>query len=116
MVNDKYYEGYESEPQIRFESGASELIIWEGYIYTLMENMFDQGLKILADYYSSDDDSWEIIDLKEAITQFDLFDLNRLDSEKIAHISSFLPDIAKEIVKFLIKAQMQNQKVHISKD
>jgi hypothetical protein len=38
-----------------------------------MEDMFDQGLKILADYFSSEDnDNWEIRNLNDAIAQFSL--------------------------------------------
>ncbi len=117
MLYDKYYKGYEGETQIRFETGASQLVIWEGYIYTLMEDMFDQGLKILSDYYSSeDDDNWEIENLDNAIAQFRLFDLNKITKEELTSISATLPGVVKEIVSFLSKALFQNRKVYISKD
>ena len=117
MINDKYYKGYEGEPQIRFDSGTNELIVWEGYIYTLMEYMFDQNLKVLANYYSSDsNDNWEMKNLKNAITEFDLFDVNKIAKQEWRDIANDLSDVAKEIADFLKKAFTQNQKVYVAKD
>ena len=117
MINEKYYKEYAGEPAIKFEAGGDSLVIWEGYIYILMEDMYDQDLKILSDYYSSEDnDEWEINNLNSAITQFKLFDLDKVAKQDLTSVSKFLPDVVKEIINFLLKALEKKQKVSILKD
>ena len=116
MINSKLYDRYEGEDQVIFrDEKNNKLIMWEGHIYVLMERMFDQGYKILADFYSREDDNapWMIPDIKSAIAQFELINLENMKQD---NFTKSFPMVIKEIVEFLLGAQSTNQKVYMDRE
>lgn len=116
MINSKFYNDYEGEGQIIFNDEANnKLIVWEGYIYVLMEQMFEQGSNILSDFYSREDDDnpWEIININNAINQFKSFNLSKIKQDGF---SEYIPGLIREITLFLTNALQSNQKIYIITD
>ena len=116
MINSKLYDRYEGEDQVIFcDEQNNKQILWEGHIYVLMERMFDQGYKILADFYSREDDDapWMIPDIKSAIAQFEATNLEKMKQD---NFTKNFPMVIKEIVEFLLVAQNTNQKVHMDRE
>lgn len=92
MVNDKYYVGFEGEPEIQFICKKAKeddvIIIWEGYFDEIMRSMSpeEKGWTGLAYYYNMDlgwyeESSWIINDLYMALQQFNTINCEVLSSE-----------------------------------
>ena len=116
MINREFYNGYEGEGQVIFrDESKNELVIWEGYIYILMERMFDQEFKVLSEFFSRDDDinAWLISDLPNALAQFRAFDFQKMQQDNFA---KRLPQLVAEITRFLLNALNSDQRVYIEKD
>ncbi len=116
MVNDKFYRGYEGEGQVIFsDENKNKIVIWEGYLYVLMERMLDQGYKILADFYSrdNDDSAWLIPNINNALAQFQSFDYQRIQQDGFTEC---FPELITTITRFLWRALNSQQKVYLDKD
>lgn len=94
LVDKKYYDGFEGEPEIRFTCKKGNdieiFIIWEGYFDQIMRLMLpnEQGWTGLAYYYNMyigwyQDCPWVIEDLQIALKQFESIDKMKLCNEAI---------------------------------
>ena len=70
-----------------------------GFIYVLMERMFDQYLKFFAEFYNCKEDTspWLISDIRQAIYQLESFNLDRIEKNSI---SLNFPYATKEVKDF----------------
>lgn len=105
-VNNKYYVGFEGEPEIQFickkACNTYTIIIWEGYFDEIMEKIVpeEKGWTGLAYYYNMDlgwnkDSPWVIEDLQLTIKQL----------STIKH--EILRDETSEILKMLCNMIME---------
>lgn len=93
VVNTKFYDGYEGEPDIQFiykkETDIEILTIWEGYFDQIMRLVLpdENGWSGLAYHYNmytgwyEDDRPWVIEDLPKALSQFESVDKTKLCDE-----------------------------------
>ncbi|MCF7618519.1 hypothetical protein [Bacillus sonorensis] len=110
MINTKFYDGFEGEPELILSDGENKLIIWNGYFETILDSLLDKNIEkegIIKEYFNHegwyDDSPWVIQDLDLTIDQMKSFDINTLDvSEDMKNV---LPDIVKEIIQFLENAK-----------
>lgn len=79
-VNNKYYSGFEGEPEIQIickkRTGTFKWIIWEGYFDEIMKNVIpeENGWTGLSYYYNlcvgwDEEKPWKIDDLKLTLNQ-----------------------------------------------
>lgn len=93
LVDDKFYIGYEGEPEIQFieelEDGTKRIFsVWDGYFNDIME-LFQpaaHGWEGVALYYHLDSGwydeiPWKIPDTKSTLDQFLGLDINKLKYE-----------------------------------
>lgn len=110
LINTKFYDGFEGEPELILSDGENKLIIWNGYFETILDSLLDKNIEkegIIKEYFNHegwyDDSPWVIQDLDLTIDQMKSFDINTLDvSEDMKNV---LPDIVKEIIQFLENAK-----------
>lgn len=92
LINKKYYDGFEGEPEIQFinkRGNDSEiLVMWEGYFDQIMRLMSpdESGWTGLAYCYNMylgwyEESPWAIEDLQMALKQFESIDSQELCSE-----------------------------------
>lgn len=119
MVNDKYYVGFEGEPEIQFICKKAKeddvIIIWEGYFDEIMRSMTpeEKGWTGLAYYYNMDlgwyeESPWIINDLYMALQQFNMINCEVLSSEAC--------EILKLICNMLKEALDNNLNILISRE
>lgn len=108
LINKKYYNGFEGEPEIQFiyrRGNDNEIIImWEGYFDQIMRLMLldEQGWTGLAYYYNMytgwyEESPWAIEDLHMALKQFESIDDRKLCNEA-AEILILIRNILKEAI------------------
>ncbi|MEC1560399.1 hypothetical protein [Bacillus haynesii] len=110
MINTKFYDGFEGEPELVLTDGENKLIIWYGYFETVLDSLLDNNLEkrgIIKDYFNHegwhDDSPWVIQDLRLTIAQMKSFDINTLDVSE--DMKSVLADLINEIIHFLENAK-----------
>lgn len=119
IINDKFYVGFEGEPEIRFILESKEitntLIIWEGFFDSIMQTIKpeDEGWSGLAYYYHMDtgwydEDHWEVNDLKKALMQFNSVDKSLLNEKSTQALD--------EICNLFTKAIANNEKIYMESD
>jgi hypothetical protein len=118
MINSNFYNGFEGEGQVIFSDEVkNELIVWEGYIYVLMERMFEQGYKILVDFYNhnyeDDENPWTIPDIPNAINQYKSFNVSYAEED---NFKNDFPKLIDEITRFLMNALASGKKVYMQRD
>ena len=89
----------------------------------LLDAMLDQNIAhrgMLENYCLQtgwyDEDPWELVDLKLAVTQFQQMDFKPMQQERRSELLSELPQVAEKIIAFLEEAMLKNQKVYMSYD
>ena len=108
LVNKKYYDGFEGEPEIQFiykKGNDTEIhIIWEGYFDQIMRLVLpdEQGWTGLAYCYNMytgwyEDSPWVIEDLQIALKQFESIDEMKLCDEAV-EILMLLCNILREAI------------------
>lgn len=93
IVDNKFYKGYEGEPEIQFieelEDGTKGIFsVWDGYFNDIME-LFQPGAhgwEGLALYYHLDSEwynesPWKIPDKKSTLNQFQVLEIKKLKYE-----------------------------------
>lgn len=45
MINTKFYDGFEGEPELVLTDGENKLIIWYGYFETVLDSLLDNNLE-----------------------------------------------------------------------
>lgn len=128
-INDKYYIGFEGEPEIQFiytlHNGKKSILkIWIGYFETIMDAMITEEKELtgLVYYYSMhegwyDESPWKIPNLNEAIEHFSKVKIENLEQEvqqTLEDVIKILPEIIKEIIIHLTKARDLQEIVYIS--
>lgn len=92
IVNNKYYTGFEGEPEIQLicknKEEIHKIIIWEGFFDEIMKAIVpeEHGWTGLAYYYNMnlgwyEEGPWIIDDLQMAIWQLNTLDCKSLSSE-----------------------------------
>lgn len=108
LVNKKYYDGFEGEPEIQFicrkGNDTEILIMWEGYFDQIMRLMIpnEQGWEGLAYCYNvctgwCEESPWIIEDLQMALKQFELIDNTKLCDESV-EVLMLLCNILREAI------------------
>lgn len=114
----KYYEGYEGEPEIQFIKGSNNrtiLSIWEGFFDDIMDQFepTPSGWQGLAYYYHLvtgwEDGIWEIPNIHSALAEFRSINPKKLEFNGSAEVLSAICDLLAMAIK-------ENQKVWINKD
>lgn len=119
LVNKKYYDGFEGEPEIQFiykkENDTAMLTIWEGYFDQIMRLMLpdEQGWTGLANCYNMytgwyEDSPWVIEDLQIALKQLESIDETKLCDEAV-EILILLCNILREAI-------LNNDEVSIARE
>ncbi|PAE08308.1 hypothetical protein CHI12_06695 [Terribacillus saccharophilus] len=118
MINTKYYDGFEGEPEVVLFNDHQRFIMWNGYFESLLDSLLDTNLEkegILEEYYNHegwyDDSPWMIPDVPLTIWQLKHFDLNKVNQSE--NIKVVLPELAHEIILFL---ENSKEKVWIEYD
>lgn len=124
-MNDYYYKGFEGETPICIstEDNSCSLKMWNGYFEMLLEYMLNQNMDhhgILKEYILHegwyDESPWGLINIKEAIIQFQQIDFKFMEQGEQSELSSILPELAKIIIDFLKEALLKKQKISIIYD
>lgn len=108
LVNKKYYNGFEGEPEIQFicrKKDKNEIfIIWEGYFEQIMKLISPdiQGWTGLAYCYNMytgwyEESPWIIEDLQSALKQFESIDDKKLCDEA-TEILAIICNILRESI------------------
>ena len=108
LVNKKYYDGFEGEPEIQFiykKGNDTEILtIWEGFFDQIMRLMLpdEQGWTGLAYCYNMytgwyENSPWVIEDLQIALKQFKSIDETKLCDEAV-EILMLLCSILRESI------------------
>ena len=114
----KYYEGYEGEPEIQFIKGSNNRIvlsIWEGFFDDIMGQFepTSSGWKGLAYYYNLgigwEDGIWKIPNVNSALAEFQSINGSRFRYPETAGVLSAICDLLKSAIK-------DNKRVWIDKD
>lgn len=119
MINKKYYNQFEGEPEIqlicRKEDDSDILIIWEGYFDQIMKLMSPEkhgwtGLAYCYNMYTGwyEESPWLIKDLQQALQQFESIDCRKLSNESF--------DIWLLICNMFKEAILSDYKVYISRE
>ena len=119
LVNKKYYDGFEGEPEIQFiykKGNDTEILtIWEGYFDPIMRLMLpdEQGWTGLAYCYNMytgwyEDSPWVIEDLQIALKQFESIDETKLCDEAL--------EILMLLCNVLREAILNNYEVSIARE
>jgi len=110
IICDKYYKGYEGEPEIQFiEELAIDqkkiISIWSGYFDDIMNIIkpTDAGWKGIALYYHLytgwyEESPWQLVDIEEALAQFQQLDRDKLTFEKSKYLLQEICDLLQESV------------------
>lgn len=120
MLNRKYYEGFEGEPElVLIDSEENKLIIWIGYFEAILDALLESNLEkegIIKEYFYHegwyDDSPWAIKDIHLTIKQLKSFDLSKVQQSKT--IKNVLPGLVQDIIQFL--EQAKNEYVVIEYD
>lgn len=116
MVNNKYYIGFEGEPEIQVVCRKAEdddvMIVWEGYFDEIMRNVVpeEEGWTGLAYYYNMylgwyEESPWVVDDLNKALQQFSTINqdfLSKESSEVLNAICNMIKDALDNNLKILI--------------
>jgi len=109
-INDKYYKGYEGEPEIQFieELGMNEkkiISIWSGYFDDVMSIVkpTDVGWEGIALYYHLstgwyEASPWQLIDIEGTLEQFQQLDEKMLAFEKSEYLLQEICDLLQEAI------------------
>jgi hypothetical protein len=120
-VDEKYYSGFEGEPEITFSleeknGDRREVEIWDGYFNQIMKQIKPEkeGWASLAYYYHLDigwyDESpWLIENLVEAYEQLNKIDKNALEYKESKEVLDIILNMLREAID-------SNCKVFISYD
>ncbi|MBD7912079.1 hypothetical protein [Clostridium cibarium] len=124
MIDEKYYIGFEGEPEITIyykekDLSQSGLKIWIGYFEYILgastSNDYENG-GLIYSYINQDgwyDESpWQIDNLTQAIVELKKFNNDNVESEEETILKK-LPDIQKDIIAFLEEAQYIDKVVFI---
>lgn len=119
LIN-KYYNGYEGEPEIQFIKGSNKgdrtiLSIWDGFFDDIMSQFKPtaSGWQGLAYYYNLvigwEEDIWEIPNINSALIEFQSINTNHFKFPESTEALSEICDLLKSAIE-------ENQKVWIDKD
>jgi len=109
-INDKYYKGYEGEPEIQFieELGMNEkkiISIWSGYFDDVMSIVkpTDVGWEGIALHYHLstgwyEASPWQLIDIEGTLEQFQQLDEKMLAFEKSEYLLQEICDLLQEAI------------------
>lgn len=112
MINNKYYDGFEGEPEIviYFKEGNKEkkgFRIWIGYFEYLLGASLLKEIKaggILESYINQngwyDESQWRIKDLHQAIFELEQFDVDKIESRENSVIE-IVSDLQNDLLKFM---------------
>lgn len=130
IVNNSYYTGFESESEIALvyekTNEIQVLKMWTGYFDTMLDLMcqyeaYNDG--ILYEYYIHEgwyeESPWELTNLDATIQLFKSFNLQNVDIAAIEaspNIVPTLPEVAREITRFLEHAKSSESNVYIIYD
>ncbi|MDR4433585.1 MULTISPECIES: hypothetical protein [Bacillus] len=110
MLNTKFYDGFEGEPELALFDGENKFIMWNGYFETLLKALLDNNLEkegIIKEYFYQegwyDDSPWVIEDVQLAINQMKSFDVSKLDASD--GFKEELVELVQEIIQFLENAK-----------
>ena len=110
LVNKKYYDGFEGEPEIQFiykKGNDTEILsIWEGYFDQIMRLMLPNEQGWTGLWY--EDSPWVIEDLQIALKQFESIDRTKLCDEAI--------EILMLLCNMLKEAILNNYEVSIARE
>ena len=86
MKDNRYYKGFEGEPEIVFSSSQDSLSMWSGYFDAIMKLVYpkENGWSELAHCYHLnegwyEDSPYKVRDLEEAVSMFQLIEISQLD-------------------------------------
>lgn len=106
MLNRKYYEGFEGEPELILVNEENKLIIWNGFFEAILDALLETNLEkegIIKEYFYHegwyDDSPWVIKDVQLTIKQLKSFDLSKVHQSD--NIKNVLPELVQEIIHFL---------------
>lgn len=122
MSGDKYYKGFEGEPQIVFQTqpDGMKLVVWNGYFETLLERMLDQGIPpqgILGTFVEQsgwyDKSPWEIKNINAAVQQFKMVRVEQLRDAHALELTADLQGLLGQLIAFLEETALKKQRVFI---
>lgn len=119
LIN-KYYKGYEGEPEIQFIKGSNKegrtiLSIWDGFFDDIMCQFKPtaSGWQGLAYYYHLvsgwEEGIWELPNINSALVEFQSIKASRFRFSETADVLAAICDLLKSAIN-------ENQKVWIDKD
>ncbi|AOR23490.1 hypothetical protein [Clostridium taeniosporum] len=113
MINNKYYDGLEGEPEVVIyfkEKDKEGFRIWIGYFEYLLGASISGEVKIggiLESYINQDgwydESEWRIEELQQAIFELEQFNIEKIESKEDSIIET-VSNIQKDLVKFLKNA------------
>lgn len=113
LLNRKYYEGFEGEPELVLVNEENKFIIWNGYFEAILDALLEINLEkegIIKEYFNHegwyDESPWAIKDIQLTIEQLKSFDLSKVKQSD--NIKNVLPDLVQEIIQFLENARNTN--------
>lgn len=115
MINNKYYDGFEGEPQILiYLKGKEGFRIWIGYFEYMLGASILEDVKnggILESYINQDgwydESEWEIENLKQAIFEIEQFNIDKVESKE-ENVVEIVSELQKDLLKFLKNALINN--------
>lgn len=113
MVNNKYYNGFEGEPEVLIYFNGKDkegFRIWIGYFEYLLGASISEEVKtggILESYINQDgwydESEWRIEDLQQAIFELEQFNIEKIESKEDSVIE-ILSNLQKDLLKLLKNA------------
>lgn len=102
MIDNRFYKGFEGEPELSFVAADDKLIIWNGYFETILDHLLDCHVEkkgMVKEYFDHegwyDDSPWLIKDKSLIIDQLKYFDISKISQTSIN-------DILKKVVQAII--------------
>lgn len=132
IINTKYYDGFEGEPEIQFirvsKKGEKHILsLWHAYFEIIMHSIIpidfnENQLSGLAYIFFKregwyDESPWQMPDIDDAIKQLKNYDSNNLtddEKESLGNVLDDIPQVLEDIIKFLDDAKRLNEIVYIS--
>ncbi|HDK7166200.1 TPA: hypothetical protein PTV44_000002 [Clostridium botulinum] len=125
MIDDKYYVGFEGEPEVVIyykekDMKKNGMKIWIGYFQYLLDASISNTIEnggLVKNYMNQDgwyDESpWKIESLNEAIMELSQFNSESVKSKEKSVVKK-LPAIQKELITFLKNAKINNKSVYVN--
>lgn len=123
MLNEKYYEGFEGEPEVKiYTKENTGFRCWIGYLENLFSGCYNAQIAkdgLLHCYQTCEgfyeEETWRLPNISMAIEELKLFDEKRADitSYDILQQTKFLKE---DLLAFLDTARVKNFQIYVEYD